>query len=875
PGHSDLADPSEERPDNPTSSEEAPSGLEAPAPSDGESGRYEESASEDKRHTSDTYWLNFITTPKNYDKDRNTGSQNGEKWNQEHFVLTFPQKPLPVIKKRSGSSETQIAVPRQEKRKTENGQKPTDIWINQFFQELFLRPPFALAFITQAPFKYLYRPRNHYIMAETRKPKDDITRTTLKKNLKEKTSSCAVNLESNKKMTDGNPEISSTENVPSKLSHKIEPFKKSNAKSETNIDSNNSKITMEMDSRNDNEDLINSKEANNEAKFWKDNPNTNSKTSIEEFSDDTVECISSSNIDLMFLNAFRAESIDFDKCLTNCSQNNAKKPVRKGAKKEKDFEPEFGDLKDIKKEGKKKEKKEPKKKKDAESTDDESGDSKDAKKESKKDKKEKKETKKKKDTDSVDAESGDFKGAKKNKKEKKEDKKDAEAADAEYVTSKDAKKENTHPKKDNKKGAVHTDSESDAELKKGKKVEKKESNGNKKKAIKDTESTDADSESEGDPRVKKGEKKDKKITKKGEKKDAKKNISSASESEFEVKKEKKEAVKGSKKERDGNYTDSASDASSKAGIKRDIRPSDTESEGSSGFKVLKTSDDSDATSTDSKKGTSELKKGFRAPYKKTTFSEKGTSTVAGRIPSSRKRPPFPPCEHFREPAKPKCVCQCKMPPPPPKPRYAPLESFPRPTSSQLVPGSAATGPPPPSYSGLPPLRHRTHQPEPMSDSPISGLAPPPEFCPRQPFPKAMPSQLVHSPRLGPPPNPRTLPQRRPRPHKPEQKTIKYLCTSKFSRPKCKTQPVQLQKNGGKGGERKYFGSTWLSFTKIGFIRSGNHFASGTHQQVRYEGWEKVKKGPSKTVGGRGAENRQQQDFNVQDHLHITDCLFFT
>ncbi|KAL6090156.1 hypothetical protein STEG23_027957, partial [Scotinomys teguina] len=587
-------------------------------------------------------------------------SQSRRQWNQEHIVWILPKTLLPDIKKRSGSSEIQIAVPsfqRQEKRKIEKGQKPTNIQINQFFQELFLRPPFSLAFITRAPFKCLYNPQNRYIMAETRKPKDDITRTTSKKKLKEKMNLCAINLESNKMMIDGNPEISNTENFLSNLSNKISPFKKSNATSEKNLESNNSKVTIGMDSRNDNEDLINSK-ASNEATFLKDNPNTNFKKNTEEFSDDTIECISSSNIDLMFLNEFRADYSDFDEWSTNWSQNNSKKPARKGVKKGKDDEPETGDSKD-----KKKVKKEPMKKKVMESTDDESVDSKDAKKGVKKDKKGKKEVKKKKDTESTDAESGDFKDAMKNKKGKSEDKKYADSTDAESVVIKTAKKEKKVLKKDVK-DALYTNSESDAELKKVKKD--KESKGNRKKA---TESSDADSESEVDPTVKK----DKKIKKKGEKKDTKKKVQSSA-SESEINKEKKKAVKKLMKDT-GGYTDSASDTSPKAGIRRVARLSDTESEGSSGFKVIKTTDDSDATSTESKKGMSELRKGFKTSFKKTTFRETGKGSIAGRIPSSRERLPFPPCEHFREPPERKCVCQCKMPPPPPKPRHAPLGDF--------------------------------------------------------------------------------------------------------------------------------------------------------------------------------------------------------
>lgn len=59
------------------------------------------------------------------------------------------------------------------------------------------------------------------------------------------------------------------------------------------------------------------------------------------------------------------------------------------------------------------------------------------------------------------------------------------------------------------------------------------------------------------------------------------------------------------------------------------------------------------------------------------------------------------------------------------------------------------------------------------------LHPPPGFCSRQPFSKAMPSQLVHSPRLGTPPNPRTLLPSRPRPHKPEQVSDLHLVAEPY------------------------------------------------------------------------------------------------
>ncbi|XP_049983511.1 cylicin-1 [Alexandromys fortis] len=587
----------------------------------------EKLTNEDAETSRSTCRLEINTT---YD-DHVLIGQKTEKWNQENTKI-----PLRDIKKGSGSSELQIAVPRQEKRIIEKGQKTTIIWINQCFRELFVKPPFSLVFIMKAPFEYLYNPHNKYIMAETRKSKDD-KRTTLKKKSKKKLSSSVINLEPKKMITDGKPEINNAEKIPSELSHKSELFKKPNATSETNLESNNSQITMEMDSRNDDKYLMNSKETNNEATFWKDNPNTDSKMKSKEFSDNTLASINTSNMDLLlFLNKFKDEPTKPEEWSTNCSQNNAKKPVKKGGKKEKDSDLDSGDSKGAKKEG---EQKEPRKKKDTESTGGESDDSKDS---------------------------------KKDKKKKDADKKGSESTDVESADSKGEKKEKRRLKKDEKKDAFYTDSESDAETNKGKRNEKKENKANRNKPIKDTLSTDADSESENDPTVKKGEKKDKKITKKGEKEHAKKTVdSTASESESEVKKEKKEAMKDLGKDI-FSYIDSASDGSSKADIRRAVRPSDTESEGSLVLKVIKTTDDSDATSTDSKKLTSEQKRGFRTSSKKTTFRESGERDTCGRIPSSREKLPFPPCEPLRTSPKPKRVCRCKLAPPPPKPRYAPL-----------------------------------------------------------------------------------------------------------------------------------------------------------------------------------------------------------
>ncbi|XP_060231443.1 cylicin-1 [Meriones unguiculatus] len=553
--------------------------------------------------------------------------------------------------------------------KTEKDQKPTQMRMNQFLREVFLRPSFSPASVTQAPFKYLYNPQNHYKMAETRKPKSDKGST---KKFKEKINSSAMTLESRK------PEIiDKTEKVLLKSSHKTELLKESTFTSETNSDlkqilmcetkSINSKETLEMDSRIDYHSM--DSQINDEATCCMDNPNTDPKKTFEDFSASVSECINSSNIDLvLLLNEVRAKSTNFDEWSKNYSQNNAKKPLKKGGKKEKGSDPDSGESKDAKKEGKKKEKKETKKK-DKEYTDGESGDSKDGKKEPNKNKKEKMEVKEK-DTESTDDESGDSKDSRKEKRS--EYKIYSGSTDAESTDSKVTRKEKRSVKKDDKKGSFYSDSETDAESKKVKRDGKNGNRGIWRKPVKGRESTDADSESEGDPTGMKGEKKDKKITKKGEKKAAMKNAdSTASGSDFEVKKEKKKASKDTIKSL-VSYTDSGSDSSSREGTSKIVRPSDTESEESSGLTVMKTTDDSDITSTDSTKEKLEVKRGFRISFKKTTFREKGKRSVAGRIHSSRERLVLPPCEPVKASSKPKPVCQCKASSPPPKPRYAPL-----------------------------------------------------------------------------------------------------------------------------------------------------------------------------------------------------------
>lgn len=265
-------------------------------------------------------------------------------------------------------------------------------------------------------------------------------------------------------------------------------------------------------------------------------------------------------------------------------------------------------------------------------SDAESADSKDAKKDAKKDKKGAKDTKKdaKKDTESTDAESGDSKDAKKgSKKDKKDSKKD---------------------KKDDKKDAK-----------------------------KDVVSTDADSESEGDAKKsEKDSKKDKKDLKKDDKKKStmKSGESTETESDWESKKVKRDSKKDAKKSaKDTESSGAESDVSSKRYLKKTemFKSSDAESEESL-FKPgpKKRVDESDATSTDSKKDAVEPKRGIKMPSRRTTFKEKGKKIGTGRVPPSRERPPLPPCEPILPSPRVKHLCRCQMPPPPLKPRYAPL-----------------------------------------------------------------------------------------------------------------------------------------------------------------------------------------------------------
>ncbi|XP_070357863.1 cylicin-1 [Equus asinus] len=606
-------------------------------------------------------------------------------WNQEYFTLTFPKPPQPGRKKISRPSKLQVTVPRHDKRKLEEVQKPAHIWIRHSLGKIFQRPSIYSTFRRQPPFSHPYTPKTHSEKAEYKKYKDVKKGITLKKGSKKNIGPHETTLESKKTAKEKRKRGNKVGKTPIKSSHESELYEKSKSKSETNSDSKDSEAVSMTDPKKDKRDSKNSKETDVESvRTKKDSKSTknNSDAKSETCSKD------SSNVDLMMhLEESGAESMEFDMWLKNYSQNNSKKPP-----------------KDSKKDAKK-------------SSDAESADSKDAKKDKKGAKKDKKDAKK--DTESTDAESAESKDAKKDSKTKKDakkadkkkddKKKDAESTDAESVDSKDAKKDSKKDKKDSKKkdekkDSASTDagSESESESKKGKKDEKKDKKGlkkddKKKDAKKDTASTDADSDSETDPKKdKKDEKKDKKDSKKDSKKASKKDDkkksavkaeeSTETESDWESNKGKtdsKKAKKDSKTDakqqaakKDIVSTDAEFDESSKKDPKKPktSKSSDAESEESLGKPWAKKrgADESDATSTDSKKEAPKLKRGLRLSSRKTTFKEKGKKPRVGGIPVLRERPPLPPCEPFLPSPKVKRLCRCKMPPPPPKPRYAPL-----------------------------------------------------------------------------------------------------------------------------------------------------------------------------------------------------------
>ncbi|XP_065772860.1 cylicin-1 [Muntiacus reevesi] len=629
---------------------------------------------------------------KTYDNSIPIIESSKKLWNQQYFTTAFPKPSQPGGKKRLRPSEIQITAPRHDKRNVDELQKPAYIWMRHSLRKKTQSPSINLTIRRQASFRHI----THSKKAECKKCKDDKKGTTLKKISKKDPGPH----ETDEKPKRGNK----ADKTPSKSSHESQLSKKLKSKSEANPESKDSIPVSIKHPKKDKRYSKDSKEMDFESistkKYSKSSKN-NSDAISETFSKN------SSNVGLMMhLGESDAESMDFDMWLKNYSQNNSKKPTKKDAKKDakgKGSDAESVDSKDAKKDAKKDKKgatKDTKKdaKKDAESTDAESGDSKDAKKGKKDDKK--KDAKK---DAASDAESGDSKDAKKDLKKGKKDskkddkkkdaKKDAESTDAESGDSKDAKKDLKKGKKDSKKDDKKKDAKKDAEStdaesgdskdekkdsKKGKKDSKKDDK--KKDAKKDAVSTDADSESEGD--AKKGgkdSKKDKKDLKKYDKKKSamKFEESTETESDWESKKVKRDSKKDAKKsaKKDTESSDVESDMSSKGDLKKTemFKSSDAESEESL-FKPgpKKRVDESDATSTDSKKDAVELKRGIKMPSRRTTFKEKGKKKGTGRVPPSRERPPLPPCEPLLPSPRVKRLCRCQMPPPPPKPRYAPL-----------------------------------------------------------------------------------------------------------------------------------------------------------------------------------------------------------
>ncbi|KAM5290340.1 cylicin-1 [Glossophaga mutica] len=555
-----------------------------------------------------------------YDNTLQMNESSRKLCNQEYFTLTFPKPPQPGREKRSRLSELQVTVPRYDKRKLEEVHKPAQIWIRHFLRKKFQGPSNYFTVRRQALSNHPYTPQTHPEKLESEKSEDS----------KKNTGPHEKTPESKETANDKKPRRGNK--TPSKSSHERELSKKLKYKSETNLESKDSKAVLMKDRRKRKRYFKVFKKTNTESLCTQ----KDSKTS-ENNSDAKYETCSknSENIDLMIsLEEFGAESMEFDMWLKNCSQNNSKKPSKKEASKSSDTD--SVDSKDVKK-GKKKKKKDKKDaKKDTESTD-ESDISKDEKKVSKKAKKDSKKSDK-----------------------KKESKKDADSTDAESESESDAKK--------GKKDSKH---------KKGSKKDDK-----KKDAKKDTVSTDASPQSE---KISKEGEKDEKMAKKmsirfDKKKSA---VKSEESSETESDLDRKRAKRGSKKnvkKQDSmkkiEFTDTESDESSKKDAKKHglIKSSDVESDDSMyrfGAKK-KGVQESDATSTDSQ-GALELKRDVRTPFRKTTFKGKEKAVGCRVVPP--RSPPLlaTPCDPIILSPKIKGRCHCRRHlPPPPRPRYAPL-----------------------------------------------------------------------------------------------------------------------------------------------------------------------------------------------------------
>ncbi|KAG8521703.1 Cylicin-1, partial [Galemys pyrenaicus] len=544
-------------------------------------------------------------------------------WNQVYLALTFSKPPQPGRKKRSRPSEMQITVPRHDKRCLKEVQKPAHIWIRHSLRKKILRPSVYLTIRREVPFRHPYAPKIHSKETETKNSNDN-KRTTLKKDSKKNANPHETTPESKKTLNENIKREYKTSKTPSK-SHESELFKNPKHKSETISVSKVLKTVSMKDTRKVN-DSRKSKETDTESLDTRDTKS--SKNNSNNKSETCSKNCSSMDL-IIYLEESGARSMDFNAWLNNYSQNNSKKPAKKEPKK------------DAKK-----------------SSDAESVDSKDA----KKDKKITKKDSKKKDT-----------------------RKDTESTDAESVDSKDARKDSKNTKKDSKKGdkkkkdARSTDTESIDS--KGTKKDSKAKKGDKKKdAKKDIMSTDADSESEW------GFKKDMKNEKNDKKDDRKKyalmdQYSTETESDLEFKIDRNSKIKKKLRKDAKNYyaqstesTDGSSEHSKKDPNKSEmIKSVDSDTEESVYILKKIAIDESDASSTDSKKEALESKRKYRLS-RKTTFREKEKEKErkrTGRIPPSRERPPLPPCEPFLSSPKVKRLCWCKMPPPPPKPRYAP------------------------------------------------------------------------------------------------------------------------------------------------------------------------------------------------------------
>ncbi|XP_042524514.1 cylicin-1 [Dipodomys spectabilis] len=578
-----------------------------------------------------------------------TVSETNEKsWNQEHFNLTFPKPSVPDRKERSGPSEPQIMVLKQNKNKIEKDHMSIDMWMRHSLRELLQTPSISVPVMKQTPSIYSYACETLPIMEEIKKPEND-KKITMKENSKNKRDPHATSPESKKIVKNVLSETTiEADKFPSKSLHKSELFKKSKTTSETNLESKDCSATLKTELKEAKKEPTNSEETDTESTYANKNPKIDFKNILKEDYNKPRSC-SMSHLNRKLVKGLKVSDItyfDFNKQTINCSQNNSKKPLKKSAKKRSDAE--SGDLKDTKK-GKKDAKKSDKKKdlkKDEESSEIESGDTEVSKKDPKKGKKDTK------------------KGDKKRDSKKDEYSSDDDSEEPE-VSKKDLKKSKKVSKKDDKlkdakKNTGTTDSESEKDAKKSKKDVKKERKPNIQKPPQNSESTDADSESESDSKqAKKDSKKAKKDSKKegDKKKDMKKNVvSTETESDIEPKKGKKDLKNENKGSRTvKNYAEST-----------DVEPTD------SLLSKVKKFDDSDVTSIDSKREIAEAKKGFRLLAKKTTFREMGEMSTPSRIPSSRERPPLPPCDLYLQSPKIRRICQCNMPPPPPKPRYAPL-----------------------------------------------------------------------------------------------------------------------------------------------------------------------------------------------------------